>query len=239
MSESSQLPNPFEEALLSPKLGGTELYFIRHADALPGADEVVRGHYDEQPLSELGRKQAGAVAERLRGAELNAVYSAPLGRARATAEAIAAAAGLTVRVDAGLREVELGTLEAEVAEHVSAEEFAEALRKRLREIATIALANGGWSTVPGAEPSAALRARLREAVAAIVARHAGERVALVTHAGSINAWFADALGIQHDYFFPTANTAISLARVRGDAVLVFALNDISHLRAAGLTMPGI
>ena len=34
--------------------------FIRHADALPEADEVVLGHYDEQSLSQLGRRPAQA-----------------------------------------------------------------------------------------------------------------------------------------------------------------------------------
>ena len=71
----------------------------------------------------------------------------------------------------------------------------------------------------------------------IVARHPGEAVALVSHAGVINAYFAAILGLQRDYFFPTANTSISVVRVKGPNTLIMALNDIAHLRAAGLFPP--
>jgi probable phosphoglycerate mutase len=234
---SASLPPSLEDVMLGPKQGGTEVYLIRHADALPDAAEVVLGHYDEQSLSELGRKQAQALADGLRDLKLAAVYSAPLGRARQTAASLAEAKGLAVQVEPGLREVELGPLHPSVAPSATPEEYAEALKVRLREIAAIAIGEGGWGSIPGAEPSAALRARITAAVNGIVARHPGEAVALVSHAGSINAYFAAILGLGRDYFFPTANTAISVVRVKGANTLVMALNDIAHLRAAGLFPP--
>ena len=54
---NAALPPSLEDVMLGPKQGGTEVYFIRHADALPDAAEVVLGHYDEQSLSELGRSR--------------------------------------------------------------------------------------------------------------------------------------------------------------------------------------
>jgi probable phosphoglycerate mutase len=237
MASSASLPPSLEDVMLGPKQGGTEVYLIRHADALPDAAEVILGHYDEQSLSELGRKQAQALAEGLRDLKLAAVYSAPLGRARQTAAPLAESKGLEVQIEPGLREVELGPLQPTVAPDATPEEYAEALKARLREIAVIAIGEGGWSSIPGSEPSAALRARVTAAVSQIVARHPGEAVALVSHAGSINAYFAAILGLQRDYFFPTANTAISVVRVKGANTLVMALNDIAHLRAAGLFPP--
>lgn len=58
------------------------LYFLRHADALPGADDAVR------PLSPLGRKQSRKVGRFLKkaGIEFDAAYSSPLARAKETAE---------------------------------------------------------------------------------------------------------------------------------------------------------
>lgn len=226
-----------EDAFLSPKHGATELYVIRHADALPDASEVVLGHYDEQSLSDLGRRQAQALAESLRQIPLAAVYSAPLGRARQTAAPLAAALGLETRIEDGLREVELGPLRPTVAPDATPAEYAEALKARLREIAMIAVGTGGWASLPGAEQSAALRARVTQAVAQIVARHPGERVALVSHAGTINAYFAAVLGLNRDYFFPTANTSVSVVRVKGPRTLIMTLNDVAHLRAAGLFAP--
>src|SRR6185437_15402762 len=55
-----------EDAFLSLKNGGTEVYMIRHGDALPGVEEVLPGDYDDQALSARGRQQADALAERLR-----------------------------------------------------------------------------------------------------------------------------------------------------------------------------
>jgi broad specificity phosphatase PhoE len=237
MEESAALPPSLEDVMLGPKQGGTEVYFIRHADALPDAAEIVLGHYDEQSLSELGRKQVQALAEGLKGVTFAAIYSAPLGRARQTAAPLAESKGLEIQVEPGLREVGLGPLHPDVAEGAAPEAYAEALKARLREIAAIAIGEGGWGSIPGAEPSAALRERITTAVNDIVARHPGEAVALVSHAGAINAYFAAILGLRRDYFFPTANTSISVVRVKGPNTLIMALNDIAHLRAAGLFPP--
>src|SRR5579859_922996 len=104
---TSPAPDASVDPFLSLKSGATEVYLIRHGDALPGADEVVDGGYDEQGLSELGRRQAQALGARMRSVPLAAVYSSPIGRARQTAEAVAVAAGLTVQIEADLREVAL------------------------------------------------------------------------------------------------------------------------------------
>lgn len=222
------------EPFLSLKSGATEVYLIRHADALPGADEVSIGSYDDQALSELGRRQARALAERLHDAGLAAIYASPIGRAYQTAEAVAEACGLGVRIEPGLREVALGHIGPSGEVQLSAEEFAAALRQRLREIAVVAMTSGRWSDIPGSEPSGALRARVCEAVDRLAAAHPGQRLALVSHGGSINAFFAAVLNLERDYFFPAANTSISVARVRGSRRDLLALNDVGHLRDAKL-----
>src|SRR6266540_153796 len=83
------------ERLLSarnePELRGREriskpmkLYFLRHADALEGADDAAR------PLSPQGRKEAQEVGRFLKraGIEFDSAYSSPLVRARQTAEIV-------------------------------------------------------------------------------------------------------------------------------------------------------
>jgi probable phosphomutase (TIGR03848 family) len=59
-------------------------------------------------LNEKGREQAQAVAEKLSGAAIKAVYSSPMERAMETAEPIAKALGLDVVVRQGLIEVDVG-----------------------------------------------------------------------------------------------------------------------------------
>jgi 2,3-bisphosphoglycerate-dependent phosphoglycerate mutase len=221
------------DTFLSLKCGGTEVYFVRHGDALPGQDEVVLGDYDAQALSELGRRQAQALARRMALYKPTAIYSSPTGRAVQTAQPTAEALGLTITLDDDLREVELGPIGGDLASDDPAE-VSKLLRRRLREIADIAVTGGRWSAIPGSEPTAQLRARIVAAVARIHQRHPGERVAIFSHGGAINAWFADLLGLERDYFFPAANTSVSVARVLGERRLLMALNDISHLREAGV-----
>lgn len=225
---------PETDPFLSLKRGATEVYLVRHADALPGADEVVGGGYDEQALSELGRRQASALAARMRTLELAAVYSSPIGRAHQTAAAIADAAGLDVRIEPDLREIALGPIGPDLAAKLPPDEVAKLLRDRLREIAVIAVTTGNWSGIPGSEPSAALRARTLAALQRLADAHPGRRIAAVSHGGAINACLAAILGIERDYFFPAANTSLSVVRIRGTLRMVFALNDIAHLSEASL-----
>lgn len=222
-------PDPF----LSLKRGGTEIYFVRHGDALPDQDEVVLGDYDAQALSELGRRQAQALARRMALYKPTAIYSSPVGRAVQTAQPTAEALGLPIILDDDLREVELGAVGPDITISDPAE-VSKLLRRRLREIANVAVAGGRWSAIPGSEPSERLRARMLAAVARIHQQRPGERVAVFSHGGAINAYFAELLGLERDYFFPAANTSVSVARVLGERRLLMALNDISHLREAGV-----
>lgn len=222
------------DPFLTIKGGGTEIYLIRHADALPGAGEVTDGGYDDQALSELGRRQAQALAERLREVPLAAIYSSPIGRARETAAAVAALSGLEVRIEREWREVELGPIGPALNSGISQEELAKLLKRRLAEIAAVAVTTGRWDSIPGSEPSAQLRARLTAATHRLAHEHRGERIAVVSHAGAINAFIASMLGLANDYFFPAANTSISIVRMKEERHMLLALNDVHHLRQAGL-----
>jgi len=227
--------SPASDPFLSLKRGATELYLIRHGDALPGDSEVASGNsYDQQGLSDLGRRQAQALADRLPALGLGAVYSSPIPRARQTADAVAAASGLVTVIDDELREVGLGPIGQLPDSQTDAAATVRLIRERLLEIARVAVLSGTWSSIPGSEPSAELRRRLTAAILRIVERHPGQRVAVVSHGGAINAYIAAILGIDRDYFFPAANTSVSMVRVKGQRQMLFALNDISHLREANL-----
>ena len=69
------------------------LFLVRHAHSDPGDPDELR------PLSAKGREQARALAERLASVGPETVVSSPLLRARETADAIARAAGSSLRVD--------------------------------------------------------------------------------------------------------------------------------------------
>ena len=160
-----------------------------------------------------------------------------MARAIQTAGPTALSHELEIQPIEELREIALGTLESDAPAEATPEEVSVLLRTRLREIATIAVSTGSWESIPGTEPSTLLRARLTIAMDRIIASHPGERVLVVSHAGAINAYLAALLGISHDYFFPTANTSISVIRAQGERRMLFSLNDIAHLIQAGLFTP--
>lgn len=230
--ELSSLIESDADPFLSLENGSTEIYLIRHADALPGADEVVDGGYDDQPLSELGRRQSLALAQRMKEIPVAALYSSPVKRAWQTASFIGDALGLEVCVDEELREVDLQPAPYLLA-HLEPEERAIAVRAYLRDIEAAALRVGIWSQIPGCESSAMLRTRLTLAVNRIAGQYLGKRIAIVTHTGAINAYIAASLGLERDFFFPASNTSISVMRVKGKQHLLIRLNDIAHLQREG------
>jgi 2,3-bisphosphoglycerate-dependent phosphoglycerate mutase len=194
--------------------GATELFLIRHAEAEGMApSEALEPKDIDLPLTPRGRAQAAALSARLKYRELAAIYASPLRRARETADALAETTGLAVSEDPRLREVEIAGV-GPVAMH---------------DLAEIAIANGGWSHLPGTESSHDVRSRMHEALNAIVLAHPGARVAVISHAGAINAYLASLLELRSDFFFPSGNTSISIVRARDDRRLLVTVNDIAHL----------
>ncbi|MDB5040020.1 MAG: histidine phosphatase family protein [Candidatus Eremiobacteraeota bacterium] len=212
--------DPLDLLQLSLRTGAAELYVVRHADAVPASDNAFKIYddYEAHPLSERGRAQAAAVAERLAELNLGAVYASPVRRARETAEAIAAAAGLEVREEPDVTEITIGSTDDSMP-----------LRERLAWLAMIAMRDGSWSGIDGTEPSSQVRARMLRALETIAARHPGERVAIVSHAGAINAALGAIAVSDHDFLFPLANASISVVRVGGGRKLLMSANDTAHL----------
>ena len=84
------------------------ILLARHGESDWNRERRWQGHAD-RPLTERGREQARALAERLASIELDAVYASALPRARDTAAAVAASQALEVEVMPDLREVDVGS----------------------------------------------------------------------------------------------------------------------------------
>jgi 2,3-bisphosphoglycerate-dependent phosphoglycerate mutase len=215
-------PDPLDDLGLSLRRGACELYVVRHADAVPQSDEsfTVYDDYEAHPLSARGRAQAEATGERFAELELSAVYASHIRRAHETAEAIAAVARLEVREERDLREIEIGPTDDTMA-----------LRDRLAWLAMVAMRDGSWTGIPGTEPSAQVRARMLRVLDAIAERHAGSRVAAVSHAGAINAALGAIVASTHDFLFPLANAGVSVLRINAGRRLLMSANETGHLAA--------
>lgn len=208
----------------SPTLDGMcELVLVRHGEQslpknLPVAEQV------DPPLSELGRQQVAAVAERLATMHIDAIYSSPLQRALLTGQAIGAKHGLTpVALDA-LREIDPW------AEFPSDKGFFDVLGHE--EVTAIFRAHGRtkkFDAFPYTEDVAEFRARVIGALAEIVDRHLGQRVVVTCHSGVINAYLAFVFGSDLDMLVRLHHTSLTTFRGADTRRAVLIVNDYAHV----------
>jgi probable phosphoglycerate mutase len=158
-------------------VGETAFLLIRHAQS----ELNLRGRWQgltDAPLSAEGLAQARALAQALAGARLEALVSSPLERALATARAVAAPHGLALELEPDLRELDLGEWGGMTRAEIG-----------LRWPAELACFDAGDADArpPGGETRRELGLRVGRAAAQLARRHAGRRIALVTHLGVIAA----------------------------------------------------
>jgi broad specificity phosphatase PhoE len=158
----------------------TTLLLARHGETDWNSERRWQGHAD-QPLNERGREQARVLGAELSSRPIEAIYSSDLLRARETAEIVAAALGLEVRVDPGLREVDVGSWSGLAHGEIEASD-PDGFRRWQ--------AGGkGWERGESYEE---MGARVVAAVLELAAAHPGETLLVVTHGGSIRACRATA-----------------------------------------------
>ena len=86
----------------------TTIFLVRHA-VTSHTGHRLSGRLKGIHLTDEGKGQAEAVADRLKNVRFDAIYSSPIDRTMETARAIASAQGQRVKVRQGLTELEFGT----------------------------------------------------------------------------------------------------------------------------------
>jgi ribonuclease H / adenosylcobalamin/alpha-ribazole phosphatase len=202
----------------------TTTVLVRHGQTALSAERRFAGRGD-YPLTELGRKQAAAVAARLAergGIEL--IVTSPLGRARRTAEAVAERLSVAMTVDDDLAETDFGSWEgltfAEVSERWPAE-----MKSWLAD---------AEAAPPGGESFTAVGRRVDAALDRLVTAHDGRTVAVVSHVTPIKIIVCRALLAPPPALFRMHLDVGSVSEADWFAdgpALLRSLNDIAHLRS--------
>ena len=161
--------------------GVTRIWLIRHGATEWNLNKRAQGQADVA-LTDRGIAQAKEVAVALAGFRLDAVVSSDLSRARDTASPLAQEQGLEVRTDPAFREIDQGEWTG-----LSTDE----IRRRWPDLWGSAR---HYSTRPGGESPAQVRARALEGLDAWVRRHPGGTIAVVSHGGTIRWLVAESLG---------------------------------------------
>jgi len=206
--------------------GACELVLVRHGEQELRADKSL-GDNRDAPLSELGRRQANAVGQRLAALDIAAVHSSPMQRARDTGQAIAAHHDLQVTLHDSIEEVDIWRGLDQDLTMVEANGGEEALVAVLRE----ANRTSRWDAYPHGEDRLAFRERVVTTIEAIAAAHTGERIVVACHGGVINAYLAHVWGSELDNVCTVHHTSITTVRAMDDLRRVVQVNDHEHVKS--------
>ena len=152
-----------------------ELLLVRHGETDWNAERRFQGHADPS-LNDVGRNQAQEVADALVGERVDAVYTSDLARARETAEIIAERLGIPVIAVEELREIDVGEWQGLTWPEIE-ERYPEGVRAWHES-------GHGWQA---GETYDELGERILAVLRRIAAEHAGERVLVVGHGGTVRA----------------------------------------------------
>jgi len=198
-----------------------QLILARHGETVENAAGIAQGWHDGM-LSDVGMQQVRRLAERIARMQPTALFSSPLRRAYATAQAIADGTGLEIRTLDTLREVCLGTWEGRGYLDIRRDDPENYRRWR----------DDPGSACPEGESHNDVLRRMQEAFATIEASGDGQplRAVVVTHGTAIRVGATALLGvpITMSRHLAQDNAAINIFDRRGDRYILRLWNDSAH-----------
>lgn len=198
----------------------TRLLLVRHGETEWNRDERFIGSSDV-PLSEQGTKQAEALAGRLAGESIAAVYSSGMMRALETASIIARIHDLAPIVDPRLREVSYGEWEGHTAEEVE-DRTGVHFPSRFENPQV---------PFPRDDSVPILLGDVEDFLKGILAEHPDETIILVGHGVSFQMILFSLLDIpyRNHWLLYMYNASLSEVLVRDGKAVLVNLNDTGHL----------
>jgi broad specificity phosphatase PhoE len=189
---------------------------IRHAShGLLG--RTLCGRSEGVQLSDAGRKEAAALADRLaRGPTPTVVYASPQTRTRETAEYFAEACRAPLSVEERLDEVDFGEWTGMTFEALAPDRR----WRRWNE-------DRGRARAPGGESLLDVQARMAAFLTVSAERHRGAVIAAVSHADVIKATLAYALGLPLHFYdrFEVSPASISTVVIGDWGLKVLSVNE--------------
>jgi len=203
----------------------TKITLVRHGTTVWVEQGKLHGRLDS-PLGETGRKEAGLVAEHLRGLHFDVFLTSPAGRAVETANIISHCIDIEPVEMLALQELDFGWLEGKKA--INALHTDGTFLKNLQRAACLIIAS--WT---GESRSHQYR-RIRQFLDWLLLNHAGKSILLVTHA-SLHRVIFDTLLEAHltRWSEELAIQPCGISEVlldKDNHVEWFKLNQIDHLR---------
>ncbi len=201
-----------------------DLYLVRHGETESNKERRYQG-WTESPLSESGVRQAEKVGLYLGSQRIEGLYCSDLQRAVNTARIIGASSGLKPVVTGLLREINFGQWEGHTYDEIEAG-WGNAIRLWLDDPFTKA--------APGGETLGEVCSRMKNFLDHLTEQASdGQRIAAVSHGGSIRALLYHVLNLDTASFWDIkiGNASVSLIRKEGNRFKVVYYNRTDHLSA--------
>ncbi|OLY94817.1 probable phosphoglycerate mutase [Cnuella takakiae] len=165
----------------------TTFILIRHATTIDVGTRL-SGRKEGVVLTETGVAEADALAQRLSGLQVAALYSSPMERAQATAAPLAQVWGKEVAVMEAFNEIDFGAwTQAQFSGLHSDPQFA--LFNQFRS----------HTRIPGGETMLEAQCRMVQGLQQLMQQHPQQKVAIVSHCDMIKAVVAYYLGMSLDH----------------------------------------
>jgi len=200
----------------------TKVLLIRHGHVEGINPWRFRGRND-LPLTQLGRAQAEAVAQRVATTwKPSAVYASPMSRALDTARAIARRFELPVRADPDLLEIDYGQWHGLTREDVVAKWPSEG---------DLWFNSPDQAHIPGGERLRDVHARTSRGIRNLVERHPNETIVIVAHEAINRVVLLGALELplSHYWRFRQGPCCINELDFEGGKCIVSSINDTAHV----------
>jgi probable phosphoglycerate mutase len=196
----------------------TIFHLLRHGE--PSVFGRINGRLPGVGLSAKGRAEIGAVAGRLAGEKIDAIYASPLQRTRETAEILSDRLALPVQYREDVIELDFGEWTGLTADEIRKDERWQ-MWSSCRSIAAI----------PGGESWRQVQDRMVHALFDLQRLHPSESVVIVSHGDVIRAGLLFALGMPLDFHsrIEVGLASLSTIRLDGSGIRVLGLNDWPRL----------
>ncbi len=196
--------------------GATTILLVRHGQT-PTTGKVLPGRAPGLHLSDEGYAQAAVAGERIAAvARVDAVYSSPLERAKETAAPISKGRAMRTKVVRGLLECDFGDWTGQDLKKLS----------KLPEWQTVQRAPSTFR-FPGGESFTEMQTRMVTTLDTLRAAHPGGTIVCVSHADTIKAAVAHAMGTHLDLFQRIVISPASITAITWNAggPIVLAVNS--------------
>lgn len=202
---------------------GLEILLVRHGETEWNSQRRIQGQLDV-PLNATGREQARSLAARLAGVAIDAVYASDLARARQTAEPVAEALGLPLRLDERLRERHFGGLQGRYYEELQRDAPQVHERMRARDLDF---------DLDGGETLPRFHRRVCDAFADLAARHPQGRIVVVSHGGVLDCLYrlAGAIPLEAPRTWSLFNASLNTLAWADGACRLVSWGEVAHLPA--------